>query len=103
MNSKAAAPFYEKCPCCGSRNVNVWEKVWTDDTITGGKDCQDCYAMSRRWIGEGSGEGLWTHGPGIEGSIKVGAVIAIMKAELKRRAAHRAFNFNSPSTETMKG
>ena len=103
MASKATTPFYEECPSCTSRNVRVWEKTWPGGDVSGGKDCLECYAMSRRWYDEGSGEGIWTHGPGIEGNTKVSVVIEIMRAELKRRAAHRAFNFNARDAETTKG
>lgn len=50
----------ERCPACGSSDVHIWEQWSTEyNDFTGGKDCRKCGALSKRWIGKGSGERLW--------------------------------------------
>jgi hypothetical protein len=61
------------CPACRSTDVTVWD---------GGKDCNKCGAMSRRWISEGVGFGIWADGPGLSKGMPLGVVQEILSVML---------------------
>lgn len=65
------------CPACGSTNVKEWEKTEKGQTF-GGKDCQDCHALSRRWNGAGIGRLIWVCGPKIHTGMTVTQTEAIL-------------------------
>jgi hypothetical protein len=75
--------YFHVCPACRSTDVTVWERFSEthNDTI-GGKDCNKCGAMSRRWISEGVGFGIWADGPGLSKGMPLGVVQEILSVML---------------------
>lgn len=72
------------CPSYGSTDINSWENHGETGEITGGKDCHECHALSRRWQGAGAGQAIWIVGPGIHPGITVKQTEEILSSLLEK-------------------